>query len=176
MGLLKDNRQAIYFLLIFVGLYVSLNTLYGTYITYWSPDPDPVTRWITYQVAFFLAWFDPDIHAMGISGSGNVAIDNASRRVLLVFEGCNGINVMIVFICFLIAYRRTLKLTVLFGLAGMVVIYVMNLGRVATLYFIAEAFPNYLYFFHKYLLTGVLYLAVFGMWMVWVNRYRHARA
>jgi exosortase family protein XrtF len=176
MGLFKENKQAIYFLLIFVGLYLSLNSLYGVYINAWAPDPDPITRWITQQVSFLLSFFDPGIHAVGVPGSGNVAIDNSMHRVLLVFEGCNGLNVMIVFVCFLAAFRGNIKSTLLFAVMGIATIYFLNLGRVATLYFIAEAFPQYLYFFHKYLLTGVLYMFVFGMWIVWVNRYRRVGA
>ncbi len=173
MGLLKENKQAIYFLLIFVGSYLTLNSLYGVYINYWVPDPDPLTQWITQQVSFLLSLIDPDIHAVEVPGSGNVAIDNSARRVLLVFEGCNGLNVMIVFVCFLAAFRGNAKATFFFAIAGILMIYVMNLGRVATLYYIAEQFPRYLYFFHKYLLTGLLYIVVFGLWILWVNRYQH---
>lgn len=174
MGTLSDNRQAIYFLLVFAGLYVALNSLYGLYITSWSPDPDPVTQLVTRQVSFVLSLFDPGIHAVGVPGSGNVAIDNNTHRVLLVFEGCNGLNVMIVFLCFLAAFRSNIRATLMFAGIGMLIIYGMNLGRVTALYFIAEKFPAYLYFFHKYLLTGLLYVVVFGLWIIWVNRIRRA--
>ena len=83
---------------------------------------------------------------------------------------------MIVFLSFLSAYRGKLKATFLFGMGGLVVIHIMNLFRVGMLYGIELYFPRYLYLFHKYLFTGMIYAVVFLMWYLWAKQVKRAAA
>lgn len=169
MNILKENKAAIFFLLFFVGFYILLNTIYGFYIEYYSPQADPITKVVSKQVAFFLSLFDPSVFVTPSIDSRNITISNGYRKVITVFEGCNGINVMIVFASFLIAFRGAIKRTVLFLAVGLVIIYFVNLLRVALLYLVEIHFPRYMYFVHKYFFTGCIYAIVFLMWYVWIK-------
>ena len=168
-SILKEYKPALIFLVIFISVYLLLNTLYGLYITYHLPDADPVTRVVTRQVAATLGIFHDQVTTIPITGFGYVSLLLSGRVVVNVFEGCNSINVMIVFISFLLAFRGSMRLTLYFALGGLAIIYVMNLLRVGLLFEIALNFPDQLYLFHKFLFTGFIYAVVFVIWYFWIR-------
>ena len=167
---MKDQKAILFFILKFVGLYIVLNTLYGLWISSYTPFPDPVTRVVTHNSAAVISVAQDNISVGEAVNSPNVPIQQNGKTIVSVYEGCNSLNVMIVFVSFVIAYTGSLKKTLLFGLFGIVLIYLANLGRVSLLYFIAKYYPHSLYFFHKYLFTGLLYVLVFVLWYFWVRR------
>ncbi len=160
----------ILFLSKFLGLYLVLNLAYGLFIEYYTPDSDPFTQIITSQVVFFLSFFDPLISSQVIPGLYYIKVQHESKTIISVFEGCNGLNVMIVYVSFLFSFTGPLKLSIRYLIFGMGVIYAMNLIRVMLLYEVAIYFPQNLYFFHKYFFTGVLYILVFALWYFWVKK------
>lgn len=169
-GILKEFKPAIFFLARFIALYLVGNLVYGIYITYFSPYPDPVTSWVTEQSSGIL-------HVLGYGtetsiqiGKPNVLISLNGRSIIAIFEGCNGLNVMIIFVAFLIAFGPVNKKNLWFILAGLLVIHLANLLRIIILFFIALSYPDYLYFLHKYFFTAFLYLIVFVFWYFWVSR------
>ncbi|MFM8912146.1 MAG: exosortase family protein XrtF, partial [Flammeovirgaceae bacterium] len=143
------------------------NTLYGFWIEWYRPSADPMTVQVAKVVAKGISWIDEDVKAIQMANSQNVAIRNEEGIVIEVFEGCNSINVMLVFVSFIIAFRGTLLKTIQFAAMGCAVIYLLNLLRVAALYAVELNWPRYLYLFHKYLFTGGIYLAVFFLWYLW---------
>src|SRR2546421_5753822 len=100
--LIKENAKAIRFLFVFIGLYFVLNTLYGFYIQYHYPSSDLFTRSIARQVVWFLNFFDPTVTYYPASMDADIPIANERDNIIYVYEGCNGLNVMIVYFCFLI--------------------------------------------------------------------------
>lgn len=172
MEIFKQNKNAIYFLMIFIGSYLLFNTLYGLFIESFGTRPDPITISISKQVAAILRLWGNSVNAVVIDKSNNVSLRNEYRSVISVYEGCNGLNVFIVFVSFLFAFKGELKLTVAFTLFGAICIHAMNLLRVALLYFVEIYWPRYLYLFHKYLFTGIIYAVVFALWYLWVKRTR----
>lgn len=167
---MKDQKAILLFLLKFIGLYIVLNTAYGLWIAHYRPLPDPLTNIVTHHTAALISLAEDDISVGEIDNSPYVPIRQQTTTVVSVFEGCNSLNVMIVFLSFVVAFTGTLKKSVVFSLTGIVLIYILNLFRVGLLFFIAKYYPNNLYFFHKYLFTGVLYALVFFLWYLWVVR------
>ena len=167
---MKDQKAILFFLLKFVGLYIVLNTTYGFWISSYAPLPDPLTKIVTRQSVACISLTENNVVVGAVTNSPNVPVLKDGRAVVTVFEGCNGFNVMFVFLSFVIAYTGTLKKTVWFCMVGLTLIYIFNLFRVSLLYYIAEYYPNNLYFFHKYLFTGFLYGLVFLLWYFWVRK------
>jgi len=167
---MKDQKAILFFLLKFIGFYIVVNTAYGFWINSYYPGPDPITEMVTHQSAAIISLTEDNIMVEGTTNSANVPIVQGTQRVISVFEGCNGLNVMIVFVSFIVAYSGTWKKNVIFGLIGVVLIHIANLFRVALLFFISKYYPDNLYFFHKYLFTGMLYILVFFLWYLWVKR------
>jgi exosortase family protein XrtF len=167
--ILIKYKPALRFLGIFVGLYLLLNTFYGLWIQHYYPQVDPFTVSIAKQVAALLTLFGQEFSANAEIASANVALWLNNQVVVYVFEGCNGINVMIVYLSFLVAYKGRTRQFLLFFFGGLTLIYLLNLVRVGLLAEVALFYPEQLYFFHKYLFTGFIYAVVFVLWYYWVK-------
>jgi exosortase family protein XrtF len=176
LDFIKENRKAIAFLVTFIAIYFISNTIYGFYIQYYYPSSDPFTRLVSLHSIRILQWFDSSVVGYPSEYSEYVAIGNDRENVIDVFEGCNSINVIIVYLSFLISFRGSAKLTAMFTVLGIVGIYLVNLARICLLYGVAFYFPDQLYFFHKYLFTGMIYAFVFVLWYFWVKRVNHEQA
>ena len=102
MSLFADFKPSILFLGKFLGLYIILNVLYGFYLDSYSEKADWMTQFVTDQTADVLSWYNEDISTGPKEDLKSVYIFKDERAVLSVYEGCNGLNVMIIFIalCF----------------------------------------------------------------------------
>jgi exosortase family protein XrtF len=166
---LKEFRPTIFFLLKFVGFYLIANILYGVYVTAYSPSPDPATKWVSAQSAALVT----------ACGWPTVTIDHPrkpttqllydNRPILAVYEGCNGINTIIIFLAFVFAFGPPGIRLLWFIPLGILVIHLANLLRISLLFFVAEHRPDFMYFFHKYLFTASLYVVIFLLWITWVK-------
>lgn len=165
----EEFKPSIFFLLKFLGLYVIGNVVYGIFIEVWYPGVDPLTAWVTHQSSFclnLLGW-DTQVLEKGYKATANVLYNG--RTVLAVYEGCNGVNVMIIYIAFLFAFGPYVKKMWWFIPSGLMVVHLFNLLRIILLFFVTLQMPRFLYFTHKYLFTAILYIAVFFMWVVWIR-------
>ncbi|MBL7873729.1 MAG: exosortase family protein XrtF [Cyclobacteriaceae bacterium] len=171
-SLLKENRKALLFLGKFVGLYLVLNTGYGLFIEGYSPGTDPITMMVARNTQSLLSIFYQDITLHSTELSAHVTIANKGLRIINVFEGCNSINVIIVFLVFMISYGGPRKALIKFSVWGIVILYAINLLRVSLLFWVAIYYPNSLYFFHKFFFTGIIYGCVFVLWYRWINQVR----
>jgi len=99
----------------------------------------------------------------------HLIFDGQSR--LAIYEGCNGINIMIIFVAFLIAFGPISKPLWIFMLAGIFILHIMNLGRIALLFWVVLYLPDFVYFTHKYLFTAVLFVGVFVLWIAWIKKF-----
>jgi exosortase family protein XrtF len=164
----KEFRPTILFVVKFLGMYLVGNLLYGLFITSYSPTADPVTSWVTHQTAYILNLIDPPVVAYAKASKATVIIENV-KPIVGVYEGCNGVNVVIVFLSFVFAFGPLHKKLLWFVPAGILVIHLANLFRIGLLFFISRDYPHQLYFFHKYFLTAFIYAVVFILWFVWLR-------
>jgi exosortase family protein XrtF len=168
----SEFRPTILFLVRFVGLYFVLNLGYGWYVTFFAPGVDPLTEWVTLQTSDVLQTLGWENEAHNHPRKPTTFLTHNGKGVVAIYEGCNGLNVAIVFVSFLAAlgpYKRTLCWFVPIGLA---VIHAGNITRIALLFYVSLRLPGYLYFTHKYLFTAFLYalvMALWGLWL-WMNR------
>jgi exosortase family protein XrtF len=166
---MKDFKPALRFLLVFVGVYLVGNVVYGIYVESYKPGPDPATRWVTAQTAAILIWTSEDVTYAANESSPYVLLQKENVTVLQVFEGCNGINVFIVFISFVLAFGGSWRQSAMFLILGIVVIHAANLLRILLLYYTAIYRPLLFYYFHKYFFTAALYGVVFVLWIFWTR-------
>lgn len=168
--LIREFKPALLFVGKFVGLYIILNLMYGLYVNHYYPNPDPVTILVTNQTSFILNQLGEITATVADQNSPNQNLYNESFEGLSVFEGCNGLNTMIIFVAFLLAFGKPTKALIWFMPAGIVIIHLFNLLRISGLYYITIDFEQYLYFTHKYLFTGFLFAVIFALWYVWVSK------
>ena len=167
---MKELKPAIRFLATFVGIYFVLNIVYGFWISSYDQQVDTLTTIVTRQSSSLLNFFGEETHTSPKALAPAISILNSSGVAVSVFEGCNSVNVMIVFVAFLFAFGGERKKIAWFLPTGLVIIYVANLLRVMTLYYVAEYWHQYFYYMHKYILTALLYALVFILWWWWIEK------
>jgi len=155
-----------------MGTYLLLSVGYSFYLTI-SGDgnyfPDFVTNLVALQSATilesvgFTSGLTPDL----MEKSMLLTIDNS--YTVSIVEGCNSISVIILFVAFVIAFAENFKKTVLFILAGAVLIYIVNLLRIAILVVALYKYPQYENVLHSVVFPGIIYSLVFILWMIWVR-------
>ena len=175
MRLLREFKPALVFLGKFLALYLIGNILYGLYVESYGDRPDAITSTVTSQTSAVLDVLGYQSSYQDVATQPKVALMDAGTIVLYVFEGCNGINVMIVFVAFLFAFGGRLKRFLIFLPIGLLVIHLFNLVRVAFLFYLAQTNSTQFYYYHKYLFTATLYAVVFILWYFWVAQFNEDR-
>lgn len=168
----EGYRPAVLFIIRFLGSYLAMSTLYGVFVEYHAPDADPITVFVSMAAGEMLSFFYSEIEVAVVPSSLHVGLFMSGMPVVNVFEGCNGVNVFVVYLAFLFAFRSQAHRTASFVMAGLVIIFATNLARVALLFGVALKFPDQLYFFHKYFFTAIIYCVVFAIWYLWVKSLR----
>ena len=92
------------------------------------------------------------------------------KGIVSVYEGCNGLNVAIVFLAFLLAFGPYEKKLVWYAVLGLLILHLSNLLRIVLLFVVSIQMPHFLYFTHKYLFTAFIYFFVFLLWLGWVAK------
>jgi exosortase family protein XrtF len=86
-----------------------------------------------------------------------------------IIEGCNAVSIIILFIAFVIAFAETIKKTLLFILAGAVLIYAVNILRIVILAITLYEYPEQKELLHGVVFPGFIYGMVFILWMIWIR-------
>lgn len=164
-------KTVIRFLLLFLGTYLILGILYSVYLnvsengTYF---PDYITSLVATQSAAVLDGFGynsvlrKDVLEQGML----LTIDN--KYTVSVVEGCNSVSVIILFVAFIVAFSENLK-NIAFIFAGAVLIYIVNIIRIAILTVALYRYPQYENILHSVIFPGIIYSMVFILWMIWVR-------
>jgi exosortase family protein XrtF len=173
----RENMPAIKFLGIFLGFYLIGNLLYGFYIEWSYPLADPTTLWVSNQSSILINLSVGQETKSVLSQVSPVAlILENGKSILRIYEGCNGVNVMIVFVAFILSFGGFSKRGSFFILLGILIIHFANLCRITLLFWVAKNYQNYFYYVHKYVFTAALYVIVLGLWWMWVYRVMKANA
>lgn len=106
-----------------------------------------------------------DMQVFGIDGSNGVWIGGP----------CNGITLMFLFAIFVIAYPGSTKNKLWYVPLGVLIVHAINIIRIIALALIANYNYEYLDFNHTYTFTFLAYSAVFGLWMLWVNKFSNTK-
>lgn len=102
-----------------------------------------------------------DFQVFGIDGSNGVWIGGP----------CNGITLMFLFAIFVVAYPGNIKNKLWYLPLGIIIVHFVNILRIVALAIIALHSPHSLEFNHTYTFTFIAYSIVFGMWMLWGNKF-----
>jgi len=166
---LKEFKPTIWFLGKFFGLYILGSLIYGLYITSFEPEVDPITNAVTHHSSWVLNLMGWESSALDFRGKPTTYIQWQGKGIVSVYEGCNGLNVMIIFLSFILAFGPLDRRLGAFIPFALVVIYLANLARIIFLFIVVLHLPRYTYFLHKYIFTASIYLVVLVLWLFWVK-------
>ena len=162
--------------LIFIGTffsaYIVLTLLYKFYLdSFAANDVDGITTMVSHNVEQLMLLFNSDIIIQKSILHPYYEVWYNGNFTIRIVEGCNAISVIILFVSFVIAFSGKLKTTVLFILAGSVLIYILNVIRIAVLTILLFHFPQNEHILHGVLFPLIIYGLVFLLWVFWVNKF-----
>ena len=174
-ALFQEYRPVLRFILLFLGSYLLLTMLYQGYLN-WSSggsyQPDYVTHLVARQTSQLLTDFGYDARVVPYPGYASMVLEVNSKPIAQIVEGCNSVSVIILFVAFVVAFAQGVKKTLLFLLAGGVMIYVVNLFRIAFLTLALNKYPEQEELLHNIVFPGIIYGMVFLLWVVWIRMIR----
>ena len=91
-----------------------------------------------------------------------------------VGSGCSGLELFLIFAGFILIIKGNLKHKFWFVPAGLAIILILNIIRIATLAAIVYHAPEYLDFNHKYTFVFIVYGVILLLWWWWVKKGQRA--
>ena len=172
--LIIKYKVVIKFILTFLLTYSILSISYKLYLDYSDGEkyyPDYLTNLVAKQTKEILisSGYKAEIIPHPKEPSMKLIING--KYVSRVVEGCNSISVILLFISFVIAFAGKFKTTFFYILSGSVLIYVVNLARIAILSVGLYHYPWRREILHTVIFPLIIYGLVFILWMFWVNRF-----
>ena len=140
-------------------------------------ETDGFTKFVAIQTNDALLLFGQDAYTLPHASQPSVKLFLNEKFIARVVEGCNAMSVMILFVAFVIAFKGKWKHTILFVLAGILIIHVLNILRIALLAIALYHYPQYEHVLHGVIFPLFIYGVVFGLWVLWVQKFSlHAKA
>lgn len=168
--MLDSFKPTLNFLIRFIVIYGVGSFLYSLYIADYDPKPDGVTKLVANQMAWIMNAFSQNVDLYEVETNPYVGVMYNKTQSVSVFEGCNGLAVMILFAAFVFAFRgKNNMAAVWFVPLGFFFIHLFNMLRLSLLIVINFYYTNAFHFYHKFVFTGIIYAFVLFLWIWWVQ-------
>ncbi|MBU2939885.1 exosortase family protein XrtF [Lacinutrix sp. C3R15] len=171
-------RSVLKFIATFLIVYAVLTFSYKMFLQYSSGNtyyPDYMTNLVAKQSKEILNALDYRVQLLPHPKEASLKLIINEKYVARVIEGCNSISIIILFISFIIAFSSKFKTTVLYILAGSVLIYIANLIRIVILSVGLYHYPWRKDILHTVIFPAIIYGMVCLLWVVWVNRFSNSK-
>lgn len=173
-ALFLKYKSVVKFILTFLTVYYALTFTYKFYLDVSDGAlyyPDYFTNLVAKQSHLLLDAFGYEASIAPHPNEPSMKLIINGKYVARVVEGCNSISVIILFISFIVAFARKFKDTFLYIVCGSVLIYAVNLFRIAILSIGLYHYPWREEILHTVIFPIIIYGIVFLLWMFWVNRF-----
>lgn len=173
LKLIRKYKLVLRFIFIFLGSYFLFSSLYNAFLIYYDteqPVPDPITQLVARQSGSLMESFGYDkvevvMHYTGLS----MKLMVEGHFLAGIVEGCNSVSVIILFTSFILAFFGKPVTTLLYILAGSVLIYSINILRIVILAVSIYEFPQYSGIMHSIFFPLAIYGTVLILWVFWVR-------
>jgi len=177
---LKNRKIIINFLIRFFVTYFVLLAAYSIYLKQTQQKGDifscdPLTEEVAHQTHKLGKLFGFNTYTGQHESELSMKFFVGDVYAARIVEGCNSVSIIILFLTFIIAFTGTFKATVIFGIIGCIIIYVVNLFRILILSLLMYKYPEYQYLLHSLLFPGIIYGTTFILWIIWVNKFSHLK-
>lgn len=174
MGIVAKNKPFFLFLLKFGLSYLLLSVLYWAFLSQYDAEnfePDAMTTIVAEQARGIVQFFGEEAAIAPHPREASHYFFVNGKRVARIVEGCNAVSVMILFMAFIVAFSTTFKRTALYIMAGIIIIHLLNIIRVALLTLGFYYYPEYKSLLHDILFPLFIYGVVFILWVAWVMKF-----
>jgi len=134
-------------------------------------------EWLAHQVYLGSLWFD--VKVLGL----NIVAENATQTLrfpdvngyITVNEGCSGFKQMYQLLFLFLLFRGPWKHKLWYIPASFGVMFIVNIIRIVLLSIVLINWPAHWDFFHLWVMRPFYYVAIFIMWVVWVEYFANRR-
>lgn len=161
------------FILIFLGSYLLLTGAYLVYLHFGFSEkyyPDYITHMVARQTEIILTGLGYEASLSPSPYDRSMLLHINGKALIRVVEGCNAVSVIILFLSFVLALAQQARDTLLYIFAGAVLIYVLNLFRVAFLTIGIYKWPEQQELLHQIIFPLIIYSVVFVLWLFWIRK------
>ena len=171
---MKKNKAIIVFLVKFFATYFILFGAYSLYLNKTQQKTDvfvcsPITGTVAnhvYKVANMLGY---DAYVEQHTDELSIKFILNGDYVSRIVEGCTAVSIIILFLSFIIAFSGSVRNTVIFGLFGIILIYIVNILRIIAMSVLYQNFPEYQVILHDLVFPTIIYGLTFVLWITWVK-------
>jgi exosortase/archaeosortase family protein len=166
-----DRRPAVWFVLRFALLSAVLLGIY--YYPY--SDSSPIQPWIdgfldryAASAGWVLHWLEPQVRVVGTSIIG--------RYSLRIVKTCDAMDVTILLTSAILAWPSPWRRKLIGALAGILLLYVLNVLRICSLYGIGIMYPSFFETAHVDVWPAIILVASVSFFLVTTTRGTSVRA
>jgi exosortase/archaeosortase family protein len=133
----------------------------------------PLTNFLTASVAKCIDLATSQSYATTWRQSPDKAcsyIVQNGKQVLGIWDVCNGIDLMFIYVAIIILLPYPFRRKLLFTSAGIIIIIIANIIRVCALFTIYIHYRSAFDFSHHYLFTLLMYVVIFYGWILYTKK------
>jgi len=165
------QKKLIVFASKFVGIYLFLNLLYLLWINFLGNRIDGISELVAMVSQKILLFLGYDVTLVFSDLHPRILFYYNNVNYITVSEGCNGVSVMITFFASILSFRGAAKSKILFLSIGLLGVFLLNVLRVSSLFYVALNHQQWFSFLHEYAFTALIYTLIFLLFIFWVNKY-----
>ncbi|THV57539.1 exosortase family protein XrtF [Chryseobacterium candidae] len=169
--MLKDFKPTLFILARFILIYLILLAIYQYFLNYYSGTGlDPYSKMITEQVRYIQNYLGYQTQLYNDIKNEQVYFYVRNDYPTRMVEGCNAISVMILFIAFVFAFYKGLKIFT-FIIISLILLYILNLLRITGLNIIMTDYKEYGKIAHDFIFPSIIYGGVVILWLIWIKHF-----
>jgi exosortase family protein XrtF len=132
---------------------------------------DPITNTVAEQTSYVLNLFGYDAKIEQHTKEVSVKLFVENVYVAKIVEGCTAISIIILFNAFIVAFSNTFLTTAIYCLVGSLLIYIVNIFRIAFIGVALYKYPQYQHILHDIIFPVIIYGAIFILWFIWIKQF-----
>ncbi len=173
-SLLLQHKLFFKFLIKFLLFYAVFAFIYKQYLNQYNPllnEVDSISTIVAHNTNNLLHFFNQESNLIDHEFEPSIKIFFKGKYVSRIIEGCNAVSVIILFAAFIFAFSSNFKRTFFYIIFGTVLIYVLNIVRIALLTYSLYYYPQYEVLLHGTVFPLFIYGVVFLLWVGWVLKF-----
>jgi exosortase family protein XrtF len=143
--------------------------LYQLYLNHYQYHlVDPITEYTAIAVHHLQLAMGYQSQLKDLPGWHSILFLINGKSTTRIVEGCNAVSVYILFVAFVFAFYKGKK-TFVFVILSLVLLFAVNIARIAGLNLIFLHWPQYSKMVHDYLFPAIIYGGIVVLWLVWIK-------
>lgn len=131
----------------------------------------PITEAVANHAEYVTELLGYTVHTSQNVNELSLRFEINDNYVVRIAEGCSSISIIILFLAFILAFSGSLKNTILYGLFGAGLIYLVNVLRIVMIALGIYYYPEYQEVLHDLVFPGIIYGMVFLLWLIWIRKF-----